>query len=160
MLRSLFPVVSAAVLTAVLPFAGCGEPGPRFAEDGLLAHISTLASDEFGGRGPASPGEEKTVAYLSGVFEQLGLEPGNPDGTWVQAVPLVGSTAITMAASSDPGGDWEAGVDFVAWTKRVVPEVGASGELLFVGYGVRGAGGTAGTTLEMPISRARSWWCW
>ena len=137
MLRSLFSVVSAAVLTAVLPFAGCGESGPRFAEDRLLAHVSTLASDEFGGRGPASPGEEKTVAYLSGVFEQLGLEPGNPDGTWVQAVPLVGSTAITMAASSDPGGDWEAGVGFVAWTKRVVPEVGASGELLFVGYGVQ-----------------------
>ena len=137
MLRSLFAVVSAAVLTAVLPLAGCGESGPRFAEDRLLAHVSTLASDEFGGRGPASPGEEKTVAYLSGVFEQLGLEPGNPDGTWVQAVPLVGSTAITMAASSDPGGDWEAGVDFVAWTKRVVPEVGASGELLFVGYGVQ-----------------------
>ena len=59
------------------------------------------------------------------------MEPG------VQAVPLVGSTAITMQASSDPGGDWEPGVDFVAWTKRVVPEVNASGQLLFVGYGVQ-----------------------
>jgi Zn-dependent M28 family amino/carboxypeptidase len=136
MLRSLFPAASAALLV-VSGLAGCGESGPRFAEDRLLSHIATLSSDDFGGRAPASPGEEKTVAYLTGVFEGLGLEPGNPDGTWVQAVPLVGSTAVTMQAASDPGGDWEPAVDFVAWTKRVVPGVSASGELLFVGYGVQ-----------------------
>ncbi len=77
MLRFLTPVASAVVLIAAL--AGCG--GARFDEDRLLAHISTLSSDEFGGRAPASPGEEKTVAYLTGAFGELGLEPGNPDGT-------------------------------------------------------------------------------
>ncbi len=136
MLRSLFGLVAASLLVAALPLAGCGS-GARFDEGSLLAHITTLSSDEFGGRAPASPGEEMTVAYLTGAFEELGLEPGNPDGTWVQAVPLVGSTAITMRGSADPGGDWEPAVDFVAWTKRVVPEVSASGELLFVGYGVQ-----------------------
>ena len=136
MLRSLSGLVAASLLVAALPLAGCGS-GARFDEGSLLAHIATLSSDEFGGRAPASPGEEKTVAYLTGAFEELGLEPGNPDGTWVQAVPLVGSTAITMEGSADPGGAWEPAVDFVAWTKRVVPEVSASGELLFVGYGVQ-----------------------
>jgi hypothetical protein len=50
------------------------------AED-LLRHITVLASDEFEGRAPGTPGEEKTVAYLSKQFARLGLEPGNPDGT-------------------------------------------------------------------------------
>ena len=116
--------------------AACRGGGPRFDEARLLDHIETLSSDEFGGRAPGSPGEELTVAYLSDAFGELGLEPGNPDGTWVQAVPLVGSTATVMEASSAPGGSWEPGSDFVAWTKRVVPRVEAGGELLFVGYGV------------------------
>lgn len=137
MLRLLTPAAFAVVLIAAVPFAGCGEFGARFDEDRLLAHIATLSSDEFGGRAPASPGEEMTVAYLTDAFEELGVEPGNPDGTWVQTVPLVGSTAITMQAASDPGGDWEPGVDFVAWTQRVVPEINAAGQLLFVGYGVQ-----------------------
>lgn len=137
MLRPRTPAASAAVPIAALLLAGCDGFGARFDEDRLLAHIATLSSDEFGGRAPASPGEEKTVAYLTTGFEEIGLEPGNPDGTWVQSVPLVGSTAITMDAASDPGGGWEPGVDFVAWTKRVVPEVHASGQLLFVGYGVQ-----------------------
>ena len=34
------------------------------------------------GRGPGTPGEEKTVAYLTGQFQKMGLKPGNPDGTY------------------------------------------------------------------------------
>ncbi|MEE9218207.1 MAG: peptidase M28, partial [Acidobacteriota bacterium] len=43
------------------------------AED-LARHIRTLASDEFEGRGPSSPGEEKTIRYLREEFERMGLE--------------------------------------------------------------------------------------
>lgn len=106
----------------------------------LLRHITVLASDEFEGRAPASPGEEKTVAYLSREFARLGLEPGNPDGTWVQAVPMVGLTML------EPRFEYVAGDRVVApalpeqaviWTKRFVPEVRLEDtELVFVGYGV------------------------
>ena len=40
----------------------------------LLAHIKVLASDEFEGRAPGSPGEERTVAYLTEQFRTLGLQ--------------------------------------------------------------------------------------
>ena len=50
-------------------------------------HVETLASDEFGGRAPGSPGEELTVDYLVKHFENLGLEPGNGD-SYTQDVPL------------------------------------------------------------------------
>ena len=59
------------------------------AED-LLQHVRVLSSDAFEGRLPGTPGEDKTVAYLTEQFRKLGLAPGNPDGRYVQDVPLVG----------------------------------------------------------------------
>src|SRR5207247_2839240 len=58
--------------------------------DGLLAHIKILASDEFEGRAPGTKGEELSVKYISDQFKQIGLKPGNPDGTYTQEVPLAG----------------------------------------------------------------------
>ena len=65
--------------------AGSAITGPA-----LLSHIKTLASDEFGGRAPGTPGEERTVAYLSEQIRKLGLRPGNPDGSFLQNVTLWG----------------------------------------------------------------------
>src|SRR5712691_11594175 len=56
----------------------------------MLRHIQVLASDEFEGRAPGTPGETLTVDYLIKQFKALQLAPGNPDGTYVQRVPLVG----------------------------------------------------------------------
>jgi hypothetical protein len=35
----------------------------------MLDHVKLLASDEFEGRAPGTPGEEKTVAYLTNQFD-------------------------------------------------------------------------------------------
>ena len=129
---------------AVLVLVSC-QPGDgtseRFSADGLMGHIRALSADDFGGRGPGSEGEEKTVAYLTEGFESLGLSPGNPDGTYVQQVPLVGITVDSSETSVTVTHGRETvrlitGEDHVAWTKRVVDSVEASGELVFVGYGV------------------------
>ena len=107
--------------------------------DTLLTEIERLASDEFEGRAPGSDGETLTIAYLTEQFSALGLEPGNPDGTWVQNVPLVGITPAagdTMSVSR--GGDTRTlkpGADYVAYTKRVVDRVEVDAEFVFVGYG-------------------------
>src|SRR5438105_14959340 len=58
--------------------------------DALLAHIKTLASDEFEGRAPGSKGEHLSTKYIADQFRAIGLKPGNPDGTYVQEVPLAG----------------------------------------------------------------------
>ena len=105
----------------------------------LMAEIEVLSSDEFGGRAPGSPGEVLTIEYLTEQFANLGLEPGNPDGSWVQGVPLVGITPRTgsdFQVSMD--GDslqLEPGKDYVAWTKHVVDQVAIDAEFVFVGYG-------------------------
>src|SRR5258706_11101353 len=53
---------------------------------GLLGHIKVLGSDKFEGRAPGSRGEEESVNYITAQFKQLGLKPGNPNGTYTQDV--------------------------------------------------------------------------
>ena len=33
---------------------------------------------------------DKTIAYMEKEFRDTGLKPGNPDGTYLQKVPLAG----------------------------------------------------------------------
>lgn len=58
----------------------------------LSAHVKTLSSDAFEGRGPATPGEQKTVAYLIEQMKAVGLQPGGDlksgKREWTQDVPL------------------------------------------------------------------------
>ena len=75
------------------------------AED-LHAKIKILASDEFQGRAPSSPGEEITVAYIRDEFIKYGLEPGN-NGSWYQDVPLVDITADANQTLTFSGGEGE-----------------------------------------------------
>ena len=107
--------------------------------DTLLAEVERLASDAFEGRAPGSAGETRTIEYLREQFSALGLVPGNPDGTWVQNVPLVGITPAegdTLRVSrGDDTRTLEPGADYVAYTKRVVDQVEVEAEFVFVGYG-------------------------
>ena len=123
---------------------GVRPPGvaPGISADTLLAATATLASDEYEGRAPGSVGEEKTVAFLTERFSALGLTPGNPDGTWVQDVPLVGITPLPgdglVVTAGGESRTLEPGSDYVAATRRVVEEVEVSdAEFVFVGYGAR-----------------------
>jgi Zn-dependent M28 family amino/carboxypeptidase len=108
--------------------------------DGLLQHIRVLSSDEFEGRLPGTAGEDKTVDYLVSQFKAMGLAPGNPDGSYTQAVPLVGITGTpTMKLrAGNQKISLRRGTDYVATTSRFVPKVEVrDSELLFVGYGVQ-----------------------
>jgi Zn-dependent M28 family amino/carboxypeptidase len=109
-------------------------------EEELRGFIQVLASDEFGGRAPASPGETRTIQYLTEQFAGLGLEPGGEEGTWVQDVPLVAMTAdpgTTLTIEGSEGSQTlRYGSDMVTWTTRVQEEVSVDeSELVFAGYG-------------------------
>ena len=105
----------------------------------LLQHIKVLSSDEFEGRAPGTPGEEQTVNYLVGQFKQLGLAPGNPDGSYIQNVPLVGfraQPAISVNAQGKPL-QFAFPQDAVIWSRHFVPEVNVTNsDIVFVGYGI------------------------
>ena len=107
--------------------------------DDLMRHIEILASDGFEGRAPGSKGEELTVTHLTEQFESLGLEPGNPDGSYTQAVSLVGITGKPSASIVTSAGPMTLAfpTDYVAVSRRVVPEITVEdSDVVFVGYGV------------------------
>ena len=134
---------TAAVVWQILSAARGADGADAVASitaDDLMRHIRALASDEFEGRAPGTREEQLTVAYLTNQFTRLGLKPGNPDGTDIQGVPLVGSTARGVQVSYGVG-EKRTELAFpgeaVVWTKRFVPEVNvADSGLVFVGYGV------------------------
>ena len=102
----LFAVVIAVALSAPLPAAA-----QDFSAERIDLHIRTLSDDWFEGRAPGTPGEDKTVAYLSGAFASIGLEPGGDlrsDGSraWTQDVILNRSTMVAdPELSIDIGGE-------------------------------------------------------
>lgn len=105
----------------------------------IAAHLDQLASDEFAGRAPGTPGETLTIGYLAAQLSQLGLKPGNPDGTYFQKVPMVGYRSVpTMEIEA--GGKTlalEYLEDFVH--DRVALRANASikdAEVVFAGYGI------------------------
>jgi Zn-dependent M28 family amino/carboxypeptidase len=114
---------------------------PRIDPAAILDTTKQISADKFRGRAPGTVGEDLTVAYLTMRFQQLGLEPGNPDGTYIQKVPLVGitgtqSTPLTFAKGPEKLTlGWKDEV--VAWSKRVAPAASvADSDVIFVGYGV------------------------
>jgi len=107
--------------------------------DGLLAHIKVLASDEFEGRAPGTKGEDLSVKYITDQFKKIGLQPGNPDGTYTQEVPLAGikSESQMSFVVGDKTIDLKYPDDFIASSARLQPEIKISNsEVVFVGYGI------------------------
>ena len=104
-------------------------------------HVKTLSSDAFEGRGPGTPGEDKSVEYIKAQLQRIGLKPGN-NGDWFQTVPMVETTAdpnttLTLTVDGKPrtlkfGDDM---VDRHAPAASPTIDIKDS-PLVFVGYGV------------------------
>ncbi len=104
--------------------------------DDVAQHVKVLASDEFGGRAPSSPGEKLTLDYLTKHFKALGYQPGNGD-SFLQEVPLVSLEADSNMVLSIGGKDYQYKTDMVMGSSRISElEAIENSELVFVGYGV------------------------
>ena len=81
-----------ALSLAAAAVAADKPASPDFDPKRMSDEVKTLSSDAFEGRGPATEGENKTVAYVVEQMKAAGLEPGGDlkDGKrgWTQAVPL------------------------------------------------------------------------
>lgn len=122
------------------PFNNLRSGMDSIKSEDLLDHIELLASDDYEGRGPGGIGEDLTVDYLIGQFMRFGLEPGNPNGTYTQEVPMVGIKSQTNAELILKGKKQSLTFpqDYVAWTSRPDPTVEVKeSSLIFVGYGVQ-----------------------
>lgn len=147
-MKTNFPLhhtLSTILIFVVTSSAQTSDPvktaGAMITAEGILSHITTLASDDYEGRSPGTKGETLTVNYLTEQFKRIGLKPGNPNGTYTQEVPLVGFTA------QNPTGFFTVGnkkietrfpENIVIVSRRQVEEdiVVENSDLVFVGYGV------------------------
>ena len=113
----------------------------------LSEHIKVLSSDAFEGRGPATAGETKTVAYISGELKKLGLRPAGDKlkagRAWTQNVPLAqfdikGPVTFTVKEGGKTEA-WKQGAEIAIRA----PQTGAASidfkdvPVVFVGYGVK-----------------------
>jgi Zn-dependent M28 family amino/carboxypeptidase len=115
------------------PIASTAELGRR---------IERLASDEFEGRAPSTPGGNAASQYIADEMKAAGLVPMGENGTYFQPVELTestikGSSSMTIAAKGAPLIKADQKTNAVFWTKRLsetieVPE----SDIIFVGYGV------------------------
>ncbi|MSO62496.1 MAG: M20/M25/M40 family metallo-hydrolase [Acidobacteria bacterium] len=138
----------ALTFTALLVLAtACTQPPPpppppptpaegEITVESLTNHLKILASDEFAGRAPATPGGVKTTEYLAKQLAALGIEPGAADGTYFQQVPIVESVTERNFVLSVPGNTYRYYTDIIAVSGTEKPRVQVQGEVVFVGYGI------------------------
>ncbi len=119
--------------------AGVDSAAQAITPTGMLQHIEDLSADSMEGRAPGTPGEAKAIAYMQAQFKAIGLEPGNPDGTYLQNVDLIGYKAHPTASFS-AGGKTIAlkyPADFIANSRHDKKETKIDkSDVVFVGYGV------------------------
>ncbi|MDF7774482.1 M28 family peptidase [Sphingomonas sp. AOB5] len=128
------PVLSVALSLPLLLLAAASAPQPKTDPARLSEMVKTLASPEFEGRGPGTPGETKTVAYLTERFKALGLEPGGEDGTYVQRVPMV-HTKITGGTMAFGDMAAEQGKTISVTTVGAKEKIAVDAPMVFIGYG-------------------------
>jgi Zn-dependent M28 family amino/carboxypeptidase len=136
----------ASAIALSIPLSVSALEAPKFDAKRLSDEVRTLSSDAFEGRGPATAGEEKTIAYVTEQFKAAGLQPGGDlvDGKrgWTQAVPLLrsridGTPTLSVSVGGKPQslaqGEQIAVRAAVDGSKQVsVKDI----PLVFVGYGV------------------------
>jgi Zn-dependent M28 family amino/carboxypeptidase len=131
------------ILFAAAAAAAAATPSDvSISPDRLSASVRVLASDALEGRAPGSDGEARTMEWLIARFKALGLEPGGPNGSWTQPVPLIRTQLGTGTAAVAFGGGGAAmplvqGRDLYVSTVQPVWQVRiAEAPMVFVGYGV------------------------
>jgi Zn-dependent M28 family amino/carboxypeptidase len=125
-------------IAAWLANAHALEP-PAIDVANLRSTIKTLSSDAYGGRAPATKGEELTTSYIAARYKEYGLRPADK-GSYLQEVPLVqiigegdpaltisGGTPLTLAYGSDQ----------VVSTPRAESDISLKNSpVVFAGFGI------------------------
>ena len=121
----------------LLIIVGC-SPESKFEK--YKNHVITLASDEFEGRKPGTPGGEKTKNYIADHFESLGLSSFG--GSYLMPVNLTGinlnvdESYFNLSVNGEIL-DLNYRKDVVYGTTRQIEEVTfEDSDLVFVGYGI------------------------
>lgn len=109
--------------------------------EAICHHIEVLASDEFEGRKPGTPGETKTIQYIKNQFEEIGLQPAAEDGTYFQKISLADFSTIAPSNLEIVGKKeslkWQLKKDFVIASQKAMElERIPATPFVFAGFGI------------------------
>lgn len=135
-----FTLVASFLALAAASVAAAQPAVPVISIETLKDVTKTLSDDSFQGRAPATPAEDKTVAYIADRFAKAGLKPGNKSA-WYQDVPLVELTPKPGFPIHISGGKQPIRLDYktdqISWSYQVQPRIAVkASDIVFVGYGI------------------------
>lgn len=134
-------MMGGVAVAAVLLAAGMAS-AQDFSAARISDDIRTISADAYQGRYPGTEGERMTLAWLQAQYEAMGMQPGGPDGQWLQPVELKRYTPVAGATASWTGPDGQVhaltpGTDI---TLRAVTNDGRASireaGVVFVGHGI------------------------
>lgn len=137
-------LVASALLTACAP----DTPQIEKSESAAITaadigrRVERLASDEFEGRAPGTPGGKLASQYIADEMKAAGLVPMGVNGTYFQPITLTEMTAtdgsfMEIARDSGEKIEYTMKENAVFWTKRYTDSASVeNSDLVFVGYGV------------------------
>jgi hypothetical protein len=140
MKRSVSSLILALTLGAALAAQSGASGRALVRESDLREWLTYLASDRLGGRATFSEGLALASSYIAERLREFGVKPGGDDGSYLQAVPVLGiKTANRSTLTVEVGGRSKTfahgqGVRFpanVGGKRRVAIET-----VHFVGYGL------------------------
>ncbi len=135
----------ASVIISVISIHSCSSDRElakptSLSELDILPHLKELSSDEYFGRMPFGPGDQKTVDYLINQCKELQLQPGN-NGSYVQSVPMIEITSTSeddIVINTAKGKKaYSFGKDYVIHSQKAVDNIVVdNAEMVFCGYGI------------------------
>lgn len=138
MKSKLFLFLAFAVFTG---FIYSGGDNPEISKDDILNHIKYLSSDELEGRFPGTNGDILAEKYIIKEFEKYGVKPAGVKG-YLDPFEMVtelklGEKNYFNSTMNGATTRYEEGTEYVPYgfSESKV----ASGELVFVGYGITAA---------------------
>ena len=101
----MFRKMMGGVAVAAVLFAAGAASAQVFSAARISDNIRTISADEYQGRYPGTEGERMVLAWLQAQYEAMGLEPGGPDGQWLQPVSLKRYSPVAGATAAWTGPD-------------------------------------------------------
>jgi Zn-dependent M28 family amino/carboxypeptidase len=111
--------------------------------DRIAADIRAVSTDAFLGRGPATRGEDLATNYVRDRLQAAGVQPGGPNGSWFQEVPLskadiVGAPSVSVNVGGRTISLKQSEQVAIRASMQNVDRVNIqNAPLVFLGYGVR-----------------------
>ncbi len=87
-MKRLIPVgVAVAVMWLLMATVALSQEKPS--GSAALEYVTYLASEDLEGRDTGTPGYEKAVEYVAGLYEKWGLEPAGNNNSYIQEFPFL-----------------------------------------------------------------------